>query len=135
MNELRLAIDACGLSQREAAEYLGVRKDTVERALRGRDRTPRGWLAELRQLHDRQQQAAQQAFQLWREAGEPKEIELGIASDDYEAQQPPLGWPCVSAQLAVMRLLWERLPGDVRLRLVPRGITVATAGAADAHKS
>lgn len=134
MNELRLAMAACGLSQREAAALLDVRLDTVGKAMIGRGRVPPGWLAELRALHQRQSHAAEQAYQLWRDAGEPREIELGIASDDYEAQQPPLGWPCVGAQMAVMRLLWERLPADVRLILVPRGSTIATAAAVDAHE-
>ncbi|HEX6957595.1 MAG TPA: hypothetical protein VF194_06365 [Ferrovibrio sp.] len=132
MNELRLAMAACGLSQREAAALLEVRLDTVAKAMTGRSRTPSGWLADLRELNRRQQRAAEQAFQLWREAGEPKDIELGIASDDYEAMQ--LGWPCVGAQMAVFRMLWERLPADVRIAIVPRGSTMATAAAADAHE-
>lgn len=134
MNELRLAMAACGLSQREAAAYLDVRLDTVAKAMTGRSRTPSGWLADLRRLHERQVLAAEQVYRLWREAGEPKEIEMGYASDDYEAQQPPLGWPCVGAQMAVFRMIWERLPADVRVVVVPRGTTLATAAAAEPHQ-
>lgn len=130
--ELRLALAACGLSQRQAAEFLGVRLDSVERALRGRDRTPPGWLAELRRLHARQRQAAQQAYAIWQQH-QPDQLELSIASDDAEAQAPPLGWPCQAAQLAAYRMLWEMLPPDVRIILVPRGTSVATAAAADRH--
>lgn len=132
MNELRLFVEACGLSQREAAEYLEVRRDTVDRALRGRDKTPAGWLVELAALLSRQRRAADEAYRLWNDHGRPGEIEIGVSSDDHEAQS--LGWPCVGAHIAVIRLLRERLPDDVRLIPVPRGSTVATAAATDAHE-
>lgn len=37
--------------------------------------------------------------------------------------------------MAVFRMVWERLPADVRVVVVPRGTTLATAAAADAHEN
>jgi hypothetical protein len=56
-------------------------------------------------------------------------IEIGLAADDHEAQA--LGWPCVGAQEAMLGLVVARCRRPVRI--VPRGSTVATAAATDAH--
>lgn len=128
---LALAIAACGLSQREAADYLGVRRDTIGKALIGRGSVPAGWLRELRDLHERQQQAADQVMESIPEDHDGI-VEIGIASDDAEAQAPPLGWPCVGAQMAVARLLWE---AGLDVVTVPRGATMVSAAAADRHES
>lgn len=122
---------ACGLSQREAADFLGVRRDTVDKATAGRIPVPPGWLHELRALHERQQQAADAALELLPDdyAGI---VEIGIASDDVEAQAPPLRWPCVGAHQAVARLIWE---AGLDVVTVPRGSTMASAAAADRHES
>ena len=84
----------------------------------------------LHELADRQEEAASQALDVWEAEGQPAEIEIGLASDDHEAQS--LGWPCVGAHLAVIRRMWEAMP-DVRVSVVPRGSTPAAAAAADAH--
>ncbi len=64
----------------------------------------------------------------------PESIELGIASDDHEART--IGWPCVGAQRASIALVVARgTPHGLRFHVVPRGSTVATAAAADAHES
>lgn len=132
---LRLALDACGLSQREAAEFLNVRRDTVDKALNGRTATPPGWLLELRGLHGRQRQAANQALEaIYRQTADrgPGEIEVGYCTDDAEAQS--LGWPTANAHAVTLRMIWEDLPDGCRLILSPRGSTIGTAAAADAHR-
>lgn len=45
-----------------------------------------------------------------------------------------LGWPCVGAQMAAFRRLWEKLPPQVRLKIIPRGSDLATAAAIEAHE-
>lgn len=121
----------CGLSQREAADFLGIRPDTVKGyASPSRpQQPPPGVLAELHELAARQDQAALDEVDTWEQQGRPSEIEIGLASDDYEAQG--LGWPCVGAHRAVIRRLWELLPPEVRIVMVPRGSTPSTAKAAD----
>lgn len=120
----------CGLSQREAADFLDVRIDTLKSWGSGRNGAPAGVLAALHELSELQDRAANQVADVWQANGEPDEIEIGLASDDYEAQT--LGWPCVGAHMAVIRRVWEILPADVTLRVVPRSSTVATAAAIDA---
>ncbi|MEM7428633.1 MAG: hypothetical protein AAF441_21295 [Pseudomonadota bacterium] len=56
-----------------------------------------------------------------------EQIEIGIAVDDHEAQG--LGLPCAGAHGALIGLVVTQI--DVPFRIVPRGSTVATAGAAD----
>ena len=121
----------CGLSQREAADFLDVRIDTLKSWGSGRNGAPAGVLAALHELSSLQDNAANQVADIWQANGEPDEIEIGLASDDYEART--LGWPCVGAHKAVIRRVWEVLPTDVIIRIVPRGSTVATAAAIDAR--
>lgn len=129
----RLLIEACGLSHREAAEFLGVRIDTVGSWYRSPPKSARpGVLAELRALHAAQRRAAANMIRAARQQvkalGTPDAIELAIASDDYEARQR--GWPCVGAQRQMYAMVAARL--DYPFMLVPRGSTTATAAAADA---
>jgi hypothetical protein len=57
------------------------------------------------------------------------EIALGYPTDDHEAQG--LGWPCVGAWRAMAaRVVVAALP----VRLVPRGSSLATAAAIEAHQ-
>ena len=121
----------CGLSQREAADFLGVRLDTVKSWSAGRNPIPEGAMLSLHDLADRQEETALELVELWEEGGQPEEIEIGLSTDDHEAQS--LGWPCAGAHLAAIRRIWEVLPPDVRVIVVPRGPTPATAAAADAH--
>lgn len=120
----------CGLSQPEAAEFHKVRLDTVKSWCSGRNRANDGVLAELRRLHAQIERVAAEALAAIAAAPAAEEIELGYAADDHEAQG--LGWPCVGAQAASLGLVIARC--DRPVRLAPRGSTVATAAAADAHR-
>jgi hypothetical protein len=119
----------CGLSQPEAAALHKVRLDTVKSWCSGRNRANDGVLAELRRLHAQIERVAAEVLAAIAAAPEAEEIELGYATDDYEAQG--LGWPCVGAQAASLGLIIARC--DRPFRLVPRGATLATAAAAQAH--
>jgi len=120
-----LLIDRCGLSHREAADFLTVRIDTVKSWSSGRNGTPEGAIAELRGLYARIETAAGEALTVINHAPADAEIEIGMAADDYEAQH--LGWPCVGAHAAVLGLVAARTKRLVRI--VPRGTTIATAAA------
>ena len=137
MTPLALAMDACGLAAVDAAAVLGVSAQTVRDALSRphKMRTPPGWLAELRNLNNRQRQAASEALKVI--AAQiviygPGEIELGFCADNTEARS--LGWPTASAHATTLRMIWEGLPDGCRLILSPRGSTPGTAAAADAHR-
>jgi hypothetical protein len=123
----------CNLSHREAAEFLKVRPDTVKSWSSGRNPTPDGVLKKLHGLYERIEESAVQSLAIIDELanvdGHPDSVELGLASDDYEARS--LGWPCVGAQAAVLARVVARSPLPVKI--VPRGSTTATVGAADAH--
>lgn len=108
----------------------GVRLDTVKSWCSGRNRANDGVIRELRQLHAKIERVATEALVLISRAPDAEEIELGYAADDHEAQA--LGWPCVGAQAASLGLVIARC--DRPVRLVPRGATVATAAAAEAHQ-
>lgn len=131
MTPFSLLLQGCGLSQREAATVLSVSIHTVKSWGSGRNPTPAGVLAELQALAQRQQTAAREAHDVWQRAGAPDSVEIGYCSDDSEAQS--LGWPCVGAHGAVIRRMIEMLPPSVTVHLAPRGSTVATAAAAEAH--
>ena len=60
------------------------------------------------------------------------EAELGLAADDHEAQQPPLGWPCVSAQAQVFGMVAAMV--DIKIKIVPRGTTIGSADAIEHHE-
>lgn len=125
----------CGLSYQEAAGLLRARFDSVKSWESGRRRAPDGALAELASLAARIDKAAGEALAQMEELsashGRPEEIELGLASDDHEAQA--LGWPCVGAHRAVLVCVVARgMAEGYRFRVVPRGSTVSTAAVADA---
>ena len=132
-----LLAHACGLSQREATDFLRVRLDPIKSWTSGRRQAPQEALAELAALAAHIDTAAIEAVAqidaMAAQHGAPPEIDLGVASDDAEAQS--IGWPCVGAQCASLGLVVARgTKRGYRFRVSPRGSTVATASAADAHE-
>lgn len=124
-----LLLQACGLSQREAADFHRVRPDTVKSWSAGRNAAPDGALEELRKLYALITGAAERHLQVLDDLPAGAEIEIGYPADDHQAQT--LGFPCVGAWRAMAALIVAELAGPVRL--VPRGATPATAAAMDAH--
>lgn len=131
----------CGLSNREAAEFLGITESAVEKFRRGSRAAPSGVLRELQALWAEIDRTAIEAAEEMVRRGimnEAAEIEVGYPADDYEAQQ--LGLPCAGAWRQMLaRLIDEMMVIDenfdpARIRLVPRGSTPATAAAADIHR-
>lgn len=131
-----LLAGACGLSHREAAAFLDVRIDTVKSWSAGRNPVPAGVVAQLADLAQRIIAAADEAAEHTREligdGDAPEAIELGVASDDHEART--LGWPCAGAHKAVIGWTAAHLIADGHaVEILPRGTTIASAGASDAH--
>lgn len=127
---LALLINRCGLSQREAAEFLSSSPSHIDKASSGKRSTPPGQIAELQELYASIESAAAEAVAAMSGIPAGAAIELGYAADDHEARD--LGWPCVGAQRAMLGIVVARLAGR-EIRLVPRGSTVGTAAAIQAH--
>lgn len=124
-----IMLQACGLSQQEAADFHKVRLDTVKSWSAGRRPAPDGAIDELRALYEKIERAADNLIEIADDIEPDVEFEIGYAADDHEAQS--LGWPCAGAQLASIALAAMYIAQPIRL--VPRGSTTATAAAADIH--
>ena len=132
----------CGLSNREAADFLGTTENNVNKLRSGArgSRAGRDYLARLQDLWTAIDQAAVDAAEALGGSGAldlADEIEVGYPADDHEA--PTLGFPCVGAwrQMAA-RLIDELMVMDydfdpARIKFVPRGSTLPSAAAIDAH--
>lgn len=133
----------CGLSNREAAEFLGTSEDQVNKLRSGARgaRAGREYLTLLQSLWTVIETAAVDAAEAIGRAGvvdQPGPIEIGYPADDHEARE--LGFPCVGAwrQMAA-RFIDEMMilndgfdPG--RFKFTPRGSTSATALAIEARE-
>lgn len=123
-----------GLSHREASNILTVRIDTVKSWSNGRNRAPESILGELRSLISQQITTADEVVAMMdrtiSDRGRPDTIHIGYPADDHEAQT--LGWPCVGAYRAMIARVIYMSQNEIRL--VPRGSTITTAAAADAHQ-
>jgi hypothetical protein len=130
-----IMLSTSGLSQREAAEFHEVAEESVYSWCRGRRRAPDGIIDELHELIARQQAAADEAASVIEKnlaaKGTPETIDIGVCTDDHEAQS--LGWPTASAHAAVIGKTLAQIiyPVIHRIRIVPRGSTAASAAAAD----
>ena len=130
----------CGLSNREAADYLSISESAVEKYRRGAKTPARGHLSELHDLWSVIDEAAMRLAEAMVESdllNQADQIEIGYPSDDYEAQS--LGLPNVGAWRQMLaRVIDELIMADAtfdptRIQLVPRGSTLATAAASDQH--
>ena len=132
MNSYLILRDLAGLSLREASDLHRVRLDTVKSWSSGRNGAPDAVIADLRGLIEKQERASREAIaqiEQVRSQHPAAEIELGYPTDDHEAQG--LGWPCVGAWRAMAaRVVVAAMP----VRLVPRGSSLATAAAIEAHQ-
>lgn len=138
MTPFSLLISLAGLSHRAAESFLGVSLDSVRGWINGRRTPPQRVLDMLVALIAAQERAADEALHLIREKKTEVEaggkhlagVPLGYPADDHEAAA--LGMPCVGAWQAMAARV---VAGSaVPVTLVPRGSTVATAGAAEAHE-
>jgi len=128
--------ERCGLSQREAAEFLKVRIDTVKSWCAGRNVAKSAVLAELRGLYANIQAAADKLAQdngrlleLQRERGvEPRGIVFGLAETDDVARA--FGFPSQGPYVAAIGLALLRLPDDVAIVMQPQSYPGTGGGGA-----
>jgi hypothetical protein len=124
MTLFSLLCSVCGLSHREAADFLGVRLDTVKSWSAGRNRAPDGVLDALADLAAKIDAAADEtvdeiARQSKRSKATPAEVELVISPNDAAARKR--GWPCVGAHRAVLALIVARgMAEGYKFTIVPR---------------
>jgi len=116
---VRLMLHRCGLSQTDAADWLGVEARMVRRWCAGDFPIPERRWQPLVDLCARQDRAADEALALIREKtaalGRDGTIAIHMARTQEDADR--LGWPCPGAHVAVIRRVIERAPKG--LRLVP----------------
>ncbi|MDQ0507440.1 hypothetical protein [Xanthobacter agilis] len=128
MTPFGLLLQLSGLSQREAGAFLVISPSMIDKMTRGTRAASAGVMREMRDLIERQDEAAAQAIAQIAHMG-PSEIELGYPADDHEAQA--LGWPCVGAWRGMAARVIAATTAPITL--VPRGATAGTAAAADRH--
>lgn len=129
MTPFAILIQFAGLSQREAAAFLNLSPSSIDKMARGVRSTPEGIVNELCDLIERQDVAADQALALIVDTG-AESIELGYPADDHEAQH--LGMPSVGAWAAMAARVIAN--SGTKVVLAPRGSTLSTAAATDAHE-
>jgi len=118
--------ERCGLSQREAAEFLKVRLDTVKSWCAGRNVARPSVLAELRALYGTIQTAAEnlardneRLIEQQRQRGvQPRAIVFGLAETDDVARA--YGFPSQGPYMAAIGLAVLRLPDDVGIEMAPQ---------------
>lgn len=118
--------DRCGLSQREAAEFLKVRLDTVKSWCAGRNAAKPAILAELRALYGMILAAAEnlaefngRLLEQQRQRGlQQRGIVFGLAKTDDVARA--YGFPSQGPYMAAVGLAVLRLPDDVVIEMAPQ---------------
>jgi hypothetical protein len=128
--------ERCGLSQREAAEFLKVRLDTVKSWSAGRNAAKPAVLAELRALYGEIQAAAEKLSQenerllkQQRERGVPhRGLVFGFAETDDVARA--YGFPSQGPYMAAIGLALLRLPDDVPIVMQPQSYPGTGGGGA-----
>jgi hypothetical protein len=128
--------ERCGLSQREAAEFLKVRIDTVKSWCAGRNVAKPAVLAELRGLYasiraaaDRLAQDNERLLEQQRERGVGQRgIVFGLAETDDVARA--FGFPSQGPYVAAIGLALLRLPDDVAIVMQPQSYPGTGGGGA-----
>ena len=128
--------ERCGLSQREAAEFLKVRIDTIKSWCAGRNVAKPTVLAELRGLYASIQAAAdklaqdnERLLERQRERGvEQRGIVFGLAETDDVARA--FGFPSQGPYVAAIGLALLRVPDDVAIVMQPQSYPGTRGGGA-----
>jgi len=115
MTPYKLLRQACGLSQREAAEFRGVRLDTVKSWDTGRNNAPQDAVDQLKDLYGLLVEAAGNAVETI-QLKTADEIEIAYPLSDADAQSK--GLPCLGAWEAMTAMVIAELEQPVKL--VPR---------------
>jgi hypothetical protein len=139
VNRFNTLLAASGLTQSEAADWFDTNKAQIVDWARGKSRVPDRVVNQIADLAERilgrADTLADQIQKLVNEHGLPKEIEIAISTDDHEAALN--GLPTVSTERVCIGWALAQLAAETRARvkIVPRGSTVATAAAERARQT
>lgn len=116
MTPYALLLQACGLSQREAADLHDVRLDTVKSWAAGRREAPPAAIGELRALWWRIRSTANKAIEAIRARRAPGAVDdIEIPYPETDEQARALGLPCVGAWRAVTAIVIAKVETPIRL--------------------
>jgi len=101
---LSLLCQLCGLSHREAAEYLGVSHDTVKAWSSGRNPTPKRALNQLADLSGKIDASANDTFNFLKERDWP--FNVALALEGTEDAVTAIGWPCIGVHRATVARIY-----------------------------
>ena len=137
----RCVLTSTGMSVSEAATFHQTDEGIINKWIEGSEQPPADVMRSLSQLVCRMFESVEQVMDHVIEKAEavldgsdnyPDEIELGVASDDVEAQT--MGWPTASTHETVIGMTAAQvLAIGIDVSVVPRGSTVTSAAAADAY--
>ena len=117
--DVRLMLHTCGLSQTDAADFLGVDARIVRRWNSGYFSIPPEQWQKLEKLSAQQDRAAHEAIEEMEERYadyDHVKIPVRLTRTDEDARK--LGYPCAGAHLAVVRRVAE-LAATKGMRIVP----------------
>lgn len=129
---------ACGLSQQEAADFIGAHVSKIKKWCAGRatpsDPAIYDTLADLEAaIETAAAQAIVAVESELKGRAAPENIEIGYCVDAVEVRT--LGFPCVGAHDAMLGRVIARLTArGLTVKVGPRGATPGTAAAADARE-
>jgi len=107
-------LTASGLTQQEAADFLEVRRSSVDGWARGRRICPNELLNRMIALVQAQTAMADHTLDLIDDHPDAEEVEIEFCADNYEAQG--LGLPTKSAYDAVIRRVIERIDNPHKIK-------------------
>ncbi len=113
----------CGLSQQEAADFHGVRIDSIKSWCSDRRSAPQGAIDELRDLYAQIRKAADTLLEhvqsnIQVEDNGDRFFRIGLPHDDRDLRV--CGFPTMSTCEASIALVAAQLPAGVPVKLVPR---------------
>ncbi len=134
----RCLLASSGMDTFEASTFHGIEEDAIMMWVAGDEEPEEEAVEKLADLVCRMVVAVGEALdhlldQMEESDSAPAFIELGLASDDAEAEQ--LGWPCVRVHEMVLGMMAAQASEiGIPVSIVPRGSTAASAAAADAFE-
>ncbi len=126
-----------GMNVADAAAFHEVSEDLIIEWIGGSEDPPDEAMDDISQLVCRMAESVAEVLDhVLDKAGEhggyPDVLELGLASDNVEAQT--LGWPNANSHRTVIGLTAAQMVAlGIKVSVVPRGSTVTSAAAADAY--
>ena len=130
-------VASTGMNVADAAVFHEVSSDLIVEWVEGSEDPPDEAMDDISQLVCRMAESVAEVLdhvldKAEEHGGYPDVLELGLASDNAEAQT--LGWPNANAHRTVIGMTAAQMAAlGIKVSVVPRGSTVTSAAAADAY--